>query len=62
MEGVRRRVFGGAYVEERRHSRLDSEEDINMAAVGTHRGRQREPRSNLRPGFMVSKAADPAVL
>ena len=38
MEGVRRRVLGGAYAEEPRRSRLDFEEEMHMAAVGTPLG------------------------
>ena len=34
---------------------------MNVAAAGTHGGRQWEPWSTSRPAFMVSKAADAAV-
>ena len=61
MKGVRRGVLGGPYVEEPRRSRLDFEEEMEAAAVGTHRGRRWEPRSASRRAFMVSKAADAAV-
>ena len=33
MEGVHRGVLGGAYVEEPQCSRLDFEEELNVAAV-----------------------------
>ena len=36
MEAMRRGVLGEAYVEEPRPSRLDLEEEIDVAAVGTH--------------------------
>ena len=65
MEGVRRGVLGGAYMEEPRRSRLDIEEEMDLAAVGTHRGRnweiRWEIRSTSRPALMVSKAADDAL-
>ena len=61
MEGVRREHLGSAYMEEPRRSHRDSMEEMDVAAVGV-RGRGRwEPRSTLRPAFMVSKAADAAV-
>ena len=60
-EGVRRRVLGGAYVEEPWCSCLHFDEEIDVAAVGTHGRRRWEPQSTLRPLFMVSKAADAAV-
>ena len=61
MEGVRREHLGSAYMEEPRRSHRDSMEEMDVAAVGV-RGRSRwEPRSTLRPAFMVSKAADAAV-
>ena len=61
MEGVRRGVLGGAYVEEPRRGQLDFEEEMDMAAVGTHGGRRWEPRSTSRPAFMVPNATDAAV-
>ena len=38
MEGVRQGVLGGAYVEDLRCSHLDFEEEMDVAAVGTHQG------------------------
>ena len=61
IDNVHRGVLGGAYVEEPRHSRFHFEEEMDVAAVKNHRGRQWEPRSTSRPAFMVSKAADAAV-
>ena len=61
MEGVRRGVLGGAYVEVPRRRRLDFEEEMDVAAVKTRGRRRWEPRSTSRPAFMVSKAADGAV-
>ena len=61
MEVVRRGHLGAAYVEEPRRNRVDIGEEMDMAAVGTHGGRWWEPRSSLRPAFMVSKATDAAV-
>ena len=61
MEGVRRAVLGGAYVEEPRRGHLDFEEEMDVATVGTHGGRRWEPRSTSRPAFVVSKAAGAAV-
>ena len=49
MEGVRRGVLGGAYVEELRRSRVDIEEEMDVAAVETHGGCRWEPRSSSRP-------------
>ena len=60
-EGVRRGIVGGANVEEPRRSRLDLEEEMDVAAVGTRRRRRWEPRSTLGRAFMVSKVADAAV-
>ena len=61
MEGMRRGVLGGAYMVEPRHSRLDLEEEMDVAAVGTQGGRWWERQSTLRPAFMVFKAADAAI-
>ena len=62
MEGVRRAHLGSAYMEEPRRSHVDTGEEMEVAAVGV-RGRGRwEPRSTSRPAFMVSKAADAAML
>ena len=61
MEGVRRGHLGAAYVEEPRRHRVDIGEEMDLAALGTHRGRRWEPPSSSRPAFMVSKAADAAV-
>ena len=61
MQGVYRGVLGRAYVEEPRRSRLDLEEEMHVAAVGTQGGRRSEPRSTSRPAFMVCKATDAAV-
>ena len=36
-------------------------EEMDVVAVGTGGGRQREPRSSSRPAFMVSKAANVAL-
>ena len=61
MEVVRREHLGSAYMEKPQRSHRDSMEEMDVAAVGV-RGRGRwEPRSTLRPAFMVSKAADAAV-
>ena len=43
-------------MEEPHPSHLDFEEEMEVAAVGTHGGRQWEPGSTSRPAFMVSKA------
>ena len=61
MEGVRREHLGSAYMEEPRRSHMDTAEEVEVAAVGVRGGRRWEPRSTLRPAFMVSKAADAAV-
>ena len=61
MEGVRREHLGSAYMEEPRRGHMDTVEEMEVAAVGVRGGRQWEPRSTLRPAFMVSKAADAAV-
>ena len=61
IEGLRRGVLGGAYVEEPRRSRSDFEEEMDVAAVGTHGGRRWEPQSTSRLAFMASKATDAAV-
>ena len=61
MEGIGRGVLGGAYVEEPRRGQLKFEEEMGVAAVGTHGGRRWEPRSTLRPALMVSKADNAAV-
>ena len=44
MEGVRRGLLGGAYVEEPRHGHLDLEEEMDVTAVGTHGGRPWDTR------------------
>ena len=50
MEGVRRGLLGRAYVEEPRRGHLDFEEDMDVAAVGSHGGRRGDRRSwSLRP-------------
>ena len=61
MEGVRREHLGSAYMGEPRRSHMDTVEEMEVAAVEVCGGRRWEPRSTLRPAFMVSKAADPAV-
>ena len=61
MEGVRREHLGSAYMEKPRCSHMDTAEEIEVAAVGVREGRRWEPRSTLRPAFMVSKAVDAAV-
>ena len=61
MEGVRRGVPGVAYMEEPRRGHLDFEEEMHVAAVGTHRGRWWKPFLTLRPAFMISKAVGAAV-
>ena len=61
VEGVRPGVLGRAYVEKARQSRLDFGEEMDVAAVGTHRGRRWEPLSTSQTAFMVSKASDAAV-
>ena len=61
MEGVRRYVLGGAYIEESRRSSVDIGEEQDVAAVGSYEGRRWEPRSSLPPAFIGSKAADAAV-
>ena len=61
MEGVRRGVLGRAYLEEPRRSREAIDEEIDVAAVGTHGGRQWEPWWTSRPADMVFKAAEAAV-
>ena len=43
------------------HSRLDFEEEMHVAAVGTRGGRRWASGVTSRPAFMVSKAADAAV-
>ena len=62
MEGVRREHLGSAYMEEPRRSHMDAAEEMQVAAVGVRGGRRWDPRSTSRPAFMVSKAADAAVL
>ena len=52
MEGLRRGLRGGAYVEESRCGHLNFEEEMNMEACGTHGGRLWEPRSPSRPAVM----------
>ena len=59
MEGVRQGVLGGAYVEEPQRSRLDSEEEMDVGAVGSHGGRRWEPCATSQPALMVSKAKTP---
>ena len=49
-------------MEEPRLSHMVTAEEMEVAAVGVPRGRRWEPRSTSRPAFMVSKAADAAVL
>ena len=61
MERVRRGVLRGGYVEEPRRSRVDFEEKMDVAAVGTHGGLRWESPSTSRPAFIVFKAADAAV-
>ena len=61
MEGIRRRVLRGAYVEEPWRSCVDSEEGMDVAAVGTQGRRRWEPWLTSRAASMVSKAADAAV-
>ena len=61
MEEVRREHLGSAYMEEPRRRRIDTAEEMEVAAVGVRGGRRWEPRSTSRPEFMVSKAADAAV-
>ena len=61
MEGVQREYLGSAYMEEPRRSHMDTAEEMEVAAVGVCEGCRWEPRSTLRPAFMVSKAADAAV-
>ena len=62
MEGVRRGVLGGAYVEELQRSCLNFEEGMDAAAVEIPGGRNWDSLSTSRAAFMVSKAADAAVL
>ena len=62
MEGVRREHLGSAYMEEPRRSHTDTVEEMEVAAVGVCGGRRWEPRSTSRPAFIVSKAADAAVV
>ena len=61
MEGVRREHLGSAYMEEPQRGHMDTLEKMEVAAMGVRGGRRWEPRSTLRPAFMVSKAADAAV-
>ena len=61
MEGVRREHLGSACMEEPRRSHMDTAEEMEVAAVGVCGGRRREPRSTLRPAFMVFKAANAPV-
>ena len=61
MEGVRCEHLGSAYMGEPRRSHMDTVEEMEVAAVGVRWGRQWDPRSTLRPAFMVSKAANAAV-
>ena len=42
MEGVRRGHLGVAYVEEPRRHRVDIDEEMDVAAVGSHAGRRWE--------------------
>ena len=62
MEGVRREHPGSAYMEEPGRGHTDTAEEMEVAAVGVRGGRRWEPRSTPPPAFMVSKAADAAVL
>ena len=48
-------------MEKPRHSRVDIEEEMEAAPVGTHRGRGWEPLLTSQPAFMVSNAAEAAV-
>ena len=59
MEEVRRGHLGTAYVDEPR--RMDTVEEMDIAAVGARGGSRWEPRSTSRPAFMVSKSTDAAV-
>ena len=61
MESARRGVLCGAYVEEPQRSRMDIEEEMDVAAVETHGGRRWEPWSSSQLAFIVSKAADAAL-
>ena len=49
------------HVDEPPRSRLDFEQEMDVAAVATHRGRWWEPRLTSRPAFMVSQSQDAAV-
>ena len=60
MEGVCGGVLGRPYVEEPQRTRLDFEDEMDIAAVGTHGRRRWEPRSTSGLAIMVSKAADAA--
>ena len=62
MEGVRREHLGSAYMEEPRRGHTDTGEEMEVAAVGVCERVRWEPRLTSRPAFMVSKAADAAVL
>ena len=48
-------------MEEPQRSCLDFKEEMDVAVMRKHGGRQLEPRSTSRPSFMVSKAVDAAV-
>ena len=61
MEGVRQGLLDGAYVEEPQSGQVNVEEEMDVAAVGTHEGRRWEPRSTSQLAVMVSKAADAAM-
>ena len=61
MESVRQGAHGGAYVEETQRSRVNIEEEMDVAAVGTHDGHRWEPASSSPPAFMVFKAAEAPV-
>ena len=61
MEGVGRGVLEGAYVEELRSGRRETEKEMELAAVRTRGRRRCTDWLSSRPAFMVSKAANAAV-
>ena len=61
MEGARRVVLRGTYVREPQRSRTDIEEEMQVAAMGTHEELRWEPGSSSQPAFMVPEATDAAM-
>ena len=61
MEVVRCGVLRGAYMEKPWRSSVDIGVEMDVAAVGTHGGRQWDPRLSLKLASMLSRPADAAM-